>query len=438
MTTDERFAGLAGDERFADGPVEQRVGERIEGTVNEVVTGPVADWATDFDHTNEVWADDPYPIIEDLRERCPVAHTDRYGGAWLPVRHDDVAAIAYDTEHFTSRSVVMGNHRPPPELAPMGGAPPISSDPPFHHGARRLLLPAFAPQAIARLEPGTRAYCDELLDGLEGRDVVDAAGEYAQHIPVRVIADMLGFPQEDAEVLRGFVHDVLEDVNEPLEVRIGGMQGLFQYLWAQISSHVENPRDDLTTYLLETEMDGNKLDALHIGGTMALLMLAGIDTTWSAIGSSLWHLAKTPADRERLVAEPELVPTAMEELLRAYAPVTMARLVKDDFDFNGTPMKADDWILLSFPAANRDPELFEDADAVVIDREVNRHSAFGLGIHRCLGSHLARMELRVALEAWLARFPSFSLADPDAVTWSPGQVRGPRHLPIAIDHTRSS
>jgi cytochrome P450 len=437
MTTEERFAGLAGDERFADAAVEQRVGDGPQGTFNEVVTGPVSDWATDFDHTDDVWANDPYPIIEDLRGRCPVAHTDRYGGAWLPVRHDDVAAIAYDTEHFTSRSVVMGNHRPPPELAPMGGAPPISSDPPFHHGARRLLLPAFAPQAIARLEPGTRAYCDELLDGLDGRDVVDAAGEYAQHIPVRVIADMLGFPQEDAEVLRGFVHDVLEDVNEPLEVRIGGMQGLFQYLWAQISAHIENPRDDLTTYLLETEMDGNKLDALHIGGTMALLMLAGIDTTWSAIGSSLWHLARTPADRERLAAEPELVPTAMEELLRAYAPVTMARLVKDDFDFNGTPMKADDWILLSFPAANRDPELFEDADQVIIDREVNRHSAFGLGIHRCLGSHLARMELRVALEAWLARFPSFSLADPDAVTWSPGQVRGPRHLPIAIDHTRA-
>ncbi len=106
-------------------------------------------------------------------------------------------------------------------------------------------------------------------------------------------------------------------------------------------------------------MDGEKLDPFHIAGTMALLLLAGIDTTWSAIGSSLWHLASTPADRERLVAEPDLLPTAMEELLRAYAPVTMARLVKEDMDWNGCPMKADDWILLSFPAANRDPELFE-------------------------------------------------------------------------------
>jgi cytochrome P450 len=166
---------------------------------------------------------------------------------------------------------------------------------------------------------------------------------------------------------------------------------------------------------------------------MGLLLIAGIDTTWSAIGASIWHLAKTPEDRKRLVAEPDLLPTAMEEFLRAYAPVTMARLVREDMEWNGVQMKEDDWVLLSFPAANRDPDKFERADEVIIDREVNKHAAFGLGIHRCVGSHLARMELRVALEVWLERVPEFSLADPDAVTWAPGQVRGPRALPIRIN-----
>lgn len=393
---------------------------------------PVHDWATDFDHTDDSWAADPYPIWDELRQKCPVAHSDRYGGVWLPTRHDDVAAIAYDTENFTSRSIVVTEHRPPAELAPRGIAPPISSDPPFHHGARRLLLPAFAPKAIDRLEASTRAYCQELIAALDGHDVVDAAEQYAQHIPVRVIATMLGFPQEDADTFRGFVHHVLEGVALPFEERFVGMEALFVYLQDQIQDHIDHPRDDLTSYLLGAEMDGQPLEMGHVGGTIALLLLAGIDTTWSAIGASLWHLAGHPEDRQRLVDEPGLLPIAMEELLRAYAPVTMARLVRHDMDWNGCPMKADDWVLLPFPAANRDPDAFDDADEVIIDREVNRHAAFGLGIHRCAGSHLARMELRVALEEWLHAFPSFSLADPDAVLWSGGQVRGPRKLPIRI------
>ncbi|MEY2590692.1 MAG: hypothetical protein QOJ67_2676 [Acidimicrobiaceae bacterium] len=393
---------------------------------------PVTDWATDFDHTDKVWAADPFPIFDELRASCPVAHSDRYGGVWLPTRHEDIAAVAYDTDTFTSRSVVVTEHRPPVEMAPAGGIPPISSDPPFHHGARRLLLAPFSPQAIDRLEPSTRAYCEELVDALRGRDVVDAAEEYAQHIPVRVIAHMLGFPQEDADMFRDFVKRVLEGVDRPFEERMESLQALFEYLRTQVEDHIANPRDDLTTYLLNAEVDGVQLAIDHVGGTIGLLLIAGIDTTWSAIGASLWHLAGNPSDRERLVAEPELLPTAMEELLRAYAPVTMARLVREDVVWNGCPMKADDWVLLSFPSANRDPDAFDDADRVIIDREVNRHAAFGLGIHRCAGSHLARMELRVALDVWLDAFPSFELADPGAVTWSGGQVRGPRKLPIRI------
>ena len=165
------------------------------GTRSEIVTGPVSDWATDFSHLEPEWAADPYVIQDDLRVRCPIAHTDRFGGGWLPVRYEDVAAIAYDTEHFSSRSIIMNNFRPPREVAPVGGSPPISSDPPFHHDARKLLLPAFTKAAVSRQEPATRAYCHSLIDMFEGRDVVDAAADYAQHIPMRVIADMLGYPR---------------------------------------------------------------------------------------------------------------------------------------------------------------------------------------------------------------------------------------------------
>ncbi len=195
---------------------------------------------------------------------------------------------------------------------------------------------------------------------------------------------------------------------------------------------MKNPRDDFTTYLLNVEVGGEKLSLDHVRGTMVLTLVAGIDTTWSAIGSALWHLAQHPEDLARLVNEPDLMPVAVEEFLRFYAPVTMARIVTEDVDFFGTTMKKDDWVLLGFPAANRDPEVFEDADRFIIDRAVNRHAAFGLGIHRCAGSNLARMELRIAIEEFIARFPRFELADPAAVTWAPGQVRGPRAIPVRI------
>jgi cytochrome P450 len=392
---------------------------------------PVSDWERDFDHTDPAYAADPFPIWDDLRGSCPIAHTERYGGAWLPVKHDTVAAIAHDTDRFTSQSILVTEGRPLAP-APIGIAPPISSDPPFHHGARRLILPAFAPQAIAPLEPFTRAYCHELLDAVEGKEVVDGAADYAQHIPTRVIAKMLGFPPEDADTFRMFVHDGLERVDLPVEERIQNFAKLDEYIGAQIDDHVANPRDDLTTYLLEVEMDGQRLERDHVGGTVVLLLLAGIDTTWSAIGASLWHLAQNPQDLQRLHDEPAIWPFAIEELLRAYAPVTMARLVKEDMVYEGCPMKKDDWVLLPFPAANRDPSEFDRADEVILDRTVNRHAAFGLGIHRCAGSNLARMELRVALEVFLERIPRFTLADPAAVRWSGGQVRGPRELPLHV------
>jgi cytochrome P450 len=419
------------DDRFAVETTETR--DRVaQGTSAEVISGPVSDWATDFSHVEPEWAANPYSIQDDLRQRCPIAHTDRFGGVWLPTRYDDVAAIAYDTDQFSSRAIIISNFRPPRDLAPVGAVPPISSDPPFHRHARKLLLPAFTKSAVGKYEESTRAFCHQLIDAFATSETVDAAAEYAQHIPIRVIADMLGFPPEDGPQFRVFVEDALEAVNLPPDERAARTDNLFNYLYAQVRDHIDHPRDDLTSFLAEAELGGHKLEPSHVAGTMALLLIAGIDTTWSAIGASLWHLATHPADRERLAADPTLIPAAAEEFLRAYAPVTMARLVTEDMHWRGVDMKADDWILLSFPAANRDPAQFERPDEVIIDREVNRHAAFGLGIHRCVGSHLARMELRVALATWLERIPEFSLPDPDAVTWSAGQIRGPRLLPLRI------
>jgi cytochrome P450 len=394
----------------------------------------VEDFATDFDHADPQWVNNPYPIWEDLRTRCPVAHTDRYGGAWFPATHELVSRVAKDTENFTSRSVVMSNLRPTDEdlPAPIGIAPPITSDPPFHAIARRLVLPAFSPGVVNALEPQIRALCNSLLDDMGDAAVVNGGTQFAQYIPVGVIQQMLGFPLEDIEMFLQIVIDVLDSIDSTAEDRQATGDKNRAYFEKQIQDHIDNPRDDFTTYLLNAEIAGTKLELDHVIGTILLTLVAGIDTTWSAISSSLWHLAQNPDDLARLVNEPELMDVAVEEFLRFYAPVTMARLVAKDHDFNGCPMKKDDWVLLGFPAANRDPEVFEDADKFVIDRRENRHVAFGLGIHRCAGSNLARLELKVAIQEFIKRYPTFTLENPSEVTFSPGQVRGARNLPIRV------
>ena len=396
---------------------------------------PVGDWATDFDHAHTDYAARAPEIWDELRQECPVAHSDRYGGTWLPVRHDDVSAIAKDTETFSSNGVIVHDGRPeiPP---PVGFAPPITSDPPFHRIAREFLLPAFAPKPIEAKREATRATCWELLDDLlvdveAGRtDMVDAALGYTQHIPVRVIADMLGVPRSDGDKFRVFIHQIMEDPGSGQ--RVDYEDSIDFYLDTLIAARAEEPQDDLISHMTHSKIEGHSLAHEHVRGTCGLLIIAGVDTTWSAIGASLWHMAQHPEDRRRWVEDPEVRPFAVEEFLRFYAPVTMARLVAKDTEFAGRSMRANDWVLLPFPAANRDPEAFEDAGEFVIDRRRNRHTAFGLGIHRCLGSNLARMELTVALEEWMARVPDFELADPEGVTWSTGQIRGPRRLPVRI------
>ncbi|MEI8069230.1 MAG: cytochrome P450, partial [Actinomycetota bacterium] len=396
---------------------------------------PVQSWETDWDHADPAYNQYAPQIWDQLRGTCPVAHTDRYGGAWLPVTHADVSAVARDTDHFSSEGAVLAN-RPPREewvsMAPIGGAPPITSDPPFHADARRLLLPAFSPQVVAEWEPEIRRLCNELIDNMGDSETVDAAVQYAQNIPVYVIARMLGLPLEDSDYFRETVHMVLEEIGAEFGERQGAFEKLDAYLTMHVQDHIDNPKDDLIGFLLNAKIYDQPLSPQHVVGTIILLMVAGIDTTWSSIGSSIWHLAQHPSDLKRMVNEPELLQTAIEELLRMYAPVTMARIVSQDAEIGGCPVKRGDSVLLPFPAANRDPEVFPDADKVIIDREENRHVAFGLGIHRCLGSNLARLELRVAVEVFIQRFPKFELADASAVTWSLGQVRGPRKLPVRI------
>ena len=399
---------------------------------------PVEDWATDYDIFDPGYCADPGPIWADLRQRCPIAHTERWGGSWLPTRYDDVAEMARLVPALSNQLPIVVP--PVPFTDPETGEvlrtrphiPPISSDPPFHGPARRLILPAFAPPAVAGHEPYTRELAHRLIEGFAAAGRCDGAVDYAQQIPPRVIAHLMGIDENRADEFIGWVRGLLEFGATNPEVRLATAQKVFAFWTEEVRKRRAQPTDDFISEILAGDLDGEPVDDDHAVATCNLLLIAGIDTTWSSIGSALWHLATHPADRRRLVEEPDLLPTAVEELLRVYSPVTMGRLATEAVTIGSITIPAGDRVLMNFPAANRDPAQFPDPDTVLIDRAHNRHVAFGIGIHRCAGSNLARMEMQVALSVFLERIPEFQLDDSSAVTWCGGQVRGPRTLPLTF------
>lgn len=396
-------------------------GERIDWE-------PVKNWVTDWDWLDDGWGENAIDIWNDVREQCPVASTERYGRAFMPVTMEAVRQIANDTDNFSSAWVAVA--RPD---APRHPAPPITSDPPDHHGHRRLILPAFNPKAVAAIEPALRSFCRKLIADIGSSPTADAAEQYSQHIPVHGICIITGLPEEDADLFRDWIYRSFQLAPKDNTVRAQVATEMTQYIDVLLKDRLKNPKDDLLTVVANAEIDGQDVDWMVKIGYIRLQIVAGIDTTWSAIGSGLWHFAQHHDQVQRLIAVPnehDLWSEATEEVLRYYAPVTMARKVLNDVEVSGCPMHAGDQTLVTFPAANHDPNEFERADEFILDRKNNRHVAFGLGIHRCAGSNLARLEMIVAFQEWLRAFPNYSLDPSKKVTWANGQVRGPRILPV--------
>lgn len=409
-------------------------------------TAPVDDWDTDYDIYDPGYVRDPAPVWEELRGRCPIAHTERWGGSFLPTRYEDVQAMAKMVPELSSSDVLVTS--PPPELVeelladPIFqqygvNAAPISEDPPIHGWTRRLLLPHFSPKAAESHRQYTEDLANRLIDGFIDAGHVDGAEQYAQQIPPRVIAHLLGIDESRVDDFTYWVRCVLELGLTKPDLRRKYRLVIREFFFEVVKEKQANPDDGFVSALLAgTDDEGNPIDPIMVVGMLNLQLIAGIDTTWSSIGSALWHFGTHPADRERMVAEPDLWPSAIEELLRFYAPVTMARRAVADVQIGDVTIPEGSKVLMNFPGANRDPEVFERPDEVILDRTHNRHVAFGAGIHRCAGSNLARLEMDVALRTWFERIPDFEVSEPDEVTWAGGQVRGPRQLPIRFPSSR--
>lgn len=369
---------------------------------------------------------DPHRVYDELRAGCPVAHSERDEGFWIATRYDDVVEATKDPETYSSRFIMIPRLKFGPDFV---DRPPITLDPPRHNFFRRLLQPGFTHVRAQKWEPSIRKVCRETLAGLIDTGGCELVNDYCKKIPLGFTCELMGVPTEIEPQFTQWCHDTVESAEMEGVLRATGEMA--QYLAGQVEDRREHPRDDMITFLMNSEIDGERLEGQELIATAMLVLIAGLDTTWNAMSSAMLHLAAHPEDRRRLVADPSLIPTAVEELLRFYAPVVLTRETNTDVELGGTTIPKGELVLLNWSAANRDPAVFPDADRVVIDRAENRHIAFGTGIHRCLGAAIARLELKIAIEEWLSVIPEFELVDPDSVTYSTGHIWGPRRVDVS-------
>lgn len=369
--------------------------------------------ARDFHHHDD-GLDVAFDVYKELRERCPVGRSERYGGFWFLTRFQDIHDAEQDWETF---SVAPGMLLPP--MGHFRPGIPIDFDPPMHTKYRRIMLPAFTTQHVEAAGPMVRKHANDLLDGFGHDEQVDVAERYAVPLPMRVFCDLAGLPIADAARLEDWIDRIFYVRTHDYADTEQAAAECCAYLADHFDARRRAPsRSDLFGRLLDAEVDGRPLTDEELVDYGFVLLTAGLDTTSWVIRSSLWYLAQHPEDRERLASSPELVPTAVEEFLRCFSSVqAMARTVTREVEIDGHRLAEGDRALLVFGAGNRDEAEFPHGDRIVIDREPNAHMAFGVGIHRCLGSNLARRELRVGLTEFLARFPDFSLTPGSDPPW---------------------
>jgi cytochrome P450 len=310
-------------------------------------------------------------------------------------------------------------------------------DPPDHTKWRKVLGSYFSPGRTERLEAEQRQFARDLIQGFLDKREVDFYAEFAAVFPTTIFLQIMGLPIERLQDFMLWEDQILHGTAESdpdRTVAFGAMMEVMGYFQSLITERREDPStrgEDIVSYAIDWEIDGEPAKDEDVLSCMLLLFMAGLDTVAAQLSYSFFHLATHDADRARLVADPAQVPSAVEELLRAFPIVQTARKATSDFEFHGCPVKAGDMVAFPLALAGRDPQEYENARAVDLDRGSPRHISFGAGPHRCLGSHLARQELVVALQEWHKLIPDYRVADLDAVVEHSGGVFSIECLPLA-------
>ncbi|TML38483.1 MAG: cytochrome P450 [Actinobacteria bacterium] len=376
-------------------------------------------------------ADDPHAAYRQVRETCPVARAGE--GEWSSVyisRYEDVLWALRHPEVFSSSDAFsIGQEQP---------LIPLQMDPPEHTWYRRLLNPEFVPRKVGELEPDVRRDVNALIDKFASRGDCDFHQEFATPLPSAIFLRLFGLPMEDLPTFLRWRDELIRPNVEPgdLEaaaaIREATSKAINEYFVDAVADHRRTRGDGLLGQLVHTNLDGRALTDRELLGICQLMLLGGLDTVTATLDCMVAYLARHPDRRRQLVADPGLIAAAVEELLRHQTPVTVVpRALRQDVTMSGVELRAGERVTLVLGAANADGEEFGGPEDVALSRDPNRHLAFGGGHHLCLGAHLARLELGVALEELHRRIPDYALAEGAEIHFSAG-IRQADHLPLVF------
>lgn len=366
---------------------------------------------------------------DELREQYPAFWNENDGGHWVLTRFDSIRGALQQVDVFSTQSTIISD--PNPEYLLL----PIFLDPSKHVKYRKLYNARFSPGVVESLTPIARKACNDTIDAFIDKGECDFIEDFADVFPTQVFLIAMGLPLEHAPQFVEWVRAIFKGLaGVDLEGAAAAQEAVAEYFRGLLDDRRRSPRDpdtDMVTYLLQAQVDDEPISQEYLESMLMTLVLAGLDTTKSQLGYNFYHLANHPEDRARIVADPSLIPGAIEELLRVNAFVPPARKLAQDIDYEGCPMKKGQMVLMPLWSACRDPRAFENATDVVIDRSDNRHIAFGAGAHRCAGAHLARRELLIAMEEWHKRIPDYRVGGGEVIEH--GWQLGLDTLPLSWD-----
>jgi cytochrome P450 len=388
---------------------------------------------TSFDHLDPPIGIDgtPYTGFEALRDEAvatdtPIGWSERHGGFWVVTGWAQSREIHHNVEAFSNTESAFPRYG-----SPTGNRLIMAEmDPPEHKRYRRLVNAPFSPMNAAKLDGQVRAITNELIDRIIDAGRVDFSNAVGNDLPGSVIASMLGLPPEDGEKYRTWTEAMAHGIHKDPEGAQVHLKAMGDYWDEVIEEKQGNPQDDVLSLVVHSELDGERLTENELKDFCTILLIAGIDNTSLLMNNMCWRLAWDIDLRRRLIANPSLIPTAVEEFLRLHGTVMVFRLILKDVTVEGVSMKKGQVLGLVHQICNRDPREFPYPDAFLPDRTPNRHLGLGLGIHRCLGAHLVKVEARIFLEEFLRRVPDFRLDRERRPRWMPGQVGSFVEVPI--------